>query len=363
MSFCRRITGGPAVVGGHTRFMSVHRSWTHSFTDDLIDLMRKSLRLSSMVTAAFLALCSTSGSNAEPGAAIEHAAAPVEAAQGPNMTVVPDRDTNVSAAQTENDAAKNLSAVSIAPNTSCDTLNSAAATHGLPLEFFARLIRQESNFDPKSVSRAGAQGIAQFMPGTARWRGLSDPFEPTEALYESARWLGELRNQFGNLGLAAAAYNAGPRRVKDWIAGRGQLPRETRAYVRIITGRAAEEWVGVPEEIQHDRPTGPCTQATNNPPKVESHISVEENANWGPWGLQLISDSSEIKALAEYKQLQKRYPSVLGDRAPLVLKRQLGGRGPSTWYFVRVAESSQQRANQLCSRLASVGGSCLVSRN
>jgi hypothetical protein len=77
----------------------------------------------------------------------------------------------------------------------------------------------------------------------------------------------------------------------------------------------------------------------------------------------LISDSSEQKALAEYKQLQKRYQSVLGDRAPLVLKRQLGGRGPSTWYFVRVAESSQQRANQLCSRLASVGGSCLVSRN
>jgi hypothetical protein len=95
----------------------------------------------------------------------------------------------------------------------------------------------------------------------------------------------------GNLGLAAAAYNAGPRRVRDWIAGRGQLPRETRAYVRIITGRAA--------------------------PKVESRISAEENANWGPWGLQLISDSSEQKALAEYKQLQKRYQSVLGDRAPL----------------------------------------------
>jgi Transglycosylase SLT domain len=131
-----------------------------------------------------------------------------------------------------------------------------------------------------SSSRAGAQGIAQFMPGTARWRGLSDPFEPTEALYESARWLGELRNQFGNWGLAAAAYNAGPRRVRDWIAGRGQLPRETRAYVRVITGRAAEEWAGVREEIQHDRQAGPCTEATKSPPKVESHISVEENANW-----------------------------------------------------------------------------------
>jgi hypothetical protein len=325
--------------------------------------MRKCLGLNSAVTAAFLILCSASGSNAEPDASIEHAAAPVEAAQDQNMTVVPDRDANVSTAQTVNDAAKIMPSVSIAPaNTSCDTLNSAAATHGLPLEFFTRLIRHESNFNPNSVSRAGAQGIAQFMPGTARWRGLSDPFEPTEALYESARWLGELRDQFGNLGLAAAAYNAGPRRIREWIAGRGQLPRETRAYVRIITGRAAESWVGVPEEIPHDR-QGPCTEATKSPPKVESHISVEENANWAPWGIQLISDSSEQNALAEYKQLQKRYQSVLGDRAPLVLKRQLGGRGPSTWYFVRVAESSQQRANQLCSRLASVGGSCLVSRN
>ncbi len=326
--------------------------------------MRKSLGLNSAVTAAFLILCSASGSNAEPDASIEHAAAPVEAAQDPNMTVVPDRDANVSTAQTVNDAAKIMPSVSISPaNTSCDILNSAASTHGIPPEFFARLIRQESNFDPNSVSRAGAQGIAQFMPGTARWRGLSDPFEPTEALYESARWLGELRDQFGNLGLAAAAYNAGPRRIRDCIAGRGQLPRETRAYVRIITGRAAESWVGVPGELPHDRPQGPCIQATKSPPKVESNISVEENANWAPWGIQLISDSSEQKALAEYKQLQKRYQSVLGDRAPLVLKRQLGGRGPSTWYFVRVAESSQQRANQLCSRLASVGGSCLVSRN
>jgi hypothetical protein len=118
-------------------FMSAHRSWTHSFTDDLIDLMRKSLRLSSMVTAAFLALCSASGSNAEPDAAIEHAAAPVEAAQGPNMTVA-DRDANVSTAQTENDAAKNLSAVSIAPNTSCDTLNNASTANPFASKMLGR---------------------------------------------------------------------------------------------------------------------------------------------------------------------------------------------------------------------------------
>ena len=124
----------------------------------------------------------------------------------------------------------------------CEALANVAAAHNVPLEFFVRLIRQESNFDPYSVSHKGAQGIAQFMPGTARWRGLTDPFEPQQALHESARWLGELRAQFGNLGLAAAAYNAGPRRVLEWLGGLGNLPGETRAYVRIITGRSAEEW-------------------------------------------------------------------------------------------------------------------------
>jgi hypothetical protein len=69
--------------------MSARRLWTHSFTDDLIDLMRKSLGSNSAVTAAFLILCSASASNAEPDTATDHAPAPVEAAQDPNMTVVP----------------------------------------------------------------------------------------------------------------------------------------------------------------------------------------------------------------------------------------------------------------------------------
>jgi hypothetical protein len=224
------------------------------------------------------------------------------------------------------------------------------------------LIRQESNFDPKAISRAGAQGIAQFMPGTARWRGLADPFEPAEALRESARWLRELRDQFGNLGLAAAAYNAGPQRVRDWLAGRGQLPNETRAYVRIITGRPAEEWIGAKETLP-DGPTGTCMRAAKLADPTAEHSSPDPNASIAPWGLQLIGDSSESKALSAYAELQKRYRSVLIDRAPTVLKRPLGGHGPSIWYLVRVAESTHERAIQLCAKLKSAGGSCLVTRN
>jgi hypothetical protein len=245
----------------------------------------------------------------------------------------------------------------------CLGLAKAAAAHDLPLDFFVRLIRQESNFDPNSVSHAGAQGIAQFMPGTARWRGLADPFEPLQSLYESARWLRELREQFGNLGLAAAAYNAGPGRVQDWLAGRGGLPGETRAYVRIITGREAEEWARGSVEDRVDRQQWlTCTELARTA-SLAPLRKAETKTEWGPWGLQLTGNWSEAKALSDYKQLQKRFSSVLGDRAPMVIKSRMLGHGSAPWYLVRVAESTRDRAKQLCSRLESAGGSCLVYRN
>ena len=255
----------------------------------------------------------------------------------------------------------------------CQALENAAAAYDLPLNFFVRLIRQESNFDPYSVSHKGAQGIAQFMPGTARWRGLDDPFEPLQALKESARWLRELREQFGNLGLAAAAYNAGPRRVQDWLAGRGPLPGETRAYVSIITGRVAEEWARGPAEDQGDWQKGvPCSELAKRPPQAPRDAGVvqirnapgdEVKTEQGPWGLQLTGNWSQAKALSDYRMLQKKFASVLGDRAPMIIRSRMLGHGSAPWYLIRVAESTRDRAKQLCSRLESAGGSCLVYRN
>src|SRR6202795_3487661 len=129
----------------------------------------------------------------------------------------------------------------------CLMIESAARANDLPLEFFARVIWQESRFQSDAVgpvTRNGqrAQGIAQFMPGTASERRLLDPFDPVQALPKSAEFLKELRGQFGNLGLAAAAYNAGPRRVQEWLSGSGAMPQETRHYVFAITGTTVDEW-------------------------------------------------------------------------------------------------------------------------
>lgn len=147
----------------------------------------------------------------------------------------------------------------------CDTLHAAAEAHNLPTPFFIRLIWQESRFDRNAVSPVGAQGVAQFMPRVAAAMGLENPFDPIEALPMSAQLLRTLHNQFGNLGLAAAAYNAGPKRVIDWLTKRGQLPKETRDYVLHITGRPADEWRGTKTVVQIDTTVprrAPCRSAT-----------------------------------------------------------------------------------------------------
>jgi hypothetical protein len=144
----------------------------------------------------------------------------------------------------------------------CDSIASAAQSNDLPIGFLIRLIWQESGFDSSIVSRAGAQGVAQFMPQTAAEWGLEDPFDPLQALPTSARMLRSLHQQFGNLGLAAAAYNAGSGRIQNWLSKRGKLPDETRSYVMNITGHAAEKWVtAAPRTTNYRIPArAPCQE-------------------------------------------------------------------------------------------------------
>jgi hypothetical protein len=175
----------------------------------------------------------------------------------------------------------------------CSTAVSAAAANRLPVRFFANLIQQESGFKPHVVSSAGAQGIAQFMPEVAAEQGLRNPFDPVQALHASAKFVANLVERFGNLGLAAAAYNAGSKRVSDWLARRGRLPAETRNYVRSITGRPAEKWVRVAAKVQQVRlsPHAPCpalrvavasTPVRMRPPVVRGRLRLAAAATARP---------------------------------------------------------------------------------
>jgi soluble lytic murein transglycosylase-like protein len=116
-----------------------------------------------------------------------------------------------------------------------DPIAKAALRWNVPMDLLAAQLYAESNFNPFARSPAGAQGIAQFMPGTARAYGLRDPFDADRAIDAQARLMSDLLKRFGGRpALALAAYNAGPGAVDR----HGGVPpfAETRGYVAKILG-------------------------------------------------------------------------------------------------------------------------------
>jgi hypothetical protein len=253
----------------------------------------------------------------------------------------------------------------------CLLLESAARSHDLPTEFFARVIWQESRFRADAVgpiTRSGkrALGIAQFMPGTAAERNLLNPLDPIQALPKSAEFLRELRRDFGNLGLAAAAYNAGPRRIREWMAGTGPMPAETRAYVQSITGLSVEQWAKAPHDADRKQEQGPaCGELMALLKRAPNTFvaALEQRIITGamlPWGVILGADMNRGHMMYRYAVLQQRHSAVLADRDPILIER---GRGPLPRYQVRVGAETRVEANELCNRIHKGGGDCVVLRN
>ena len=253
----------------------------------------------------------------------------------------------------------------------CLLVESAALANELPIEFFVRLIWRESRFragaiGPSTRSGKHALGIAQFMPGTATERHLLDPLNPIEALPKAAEFLKDLRRQFGNLGLAAAAYNAGPGRVRDWLAGATSLPAQTRAYVKAVTGSSIEEWAkGRDVAPSADSGGANCEtlMASLKQPPTNFLAALQQHVVTGtiqPWGAILGADKSRPEILARYAALQQRFASVLAGRDPILLER---GRGSLPRYQVRVGADSRATANDVCKRIHLAGGDCVVLRN
>jgi hypothetical protein len=140
-------------------------------------------------------------------------------------------------------APSGVGATSAAARTATGSVSSAGVPYGRLFEaagqrygvdptLLAAVAKQESGYNPRAVSGAGAQGLMQLMPGTAKGLGVTDPFDPNQAVDGAARMMRDLLNRFGSDRLALAAYNAGPGAVLKY----GGVPPypETQAYVRNV---------------------------------------------------------------------------------------------------------------------------------
>ena len=248
-------------------------------------------------------------------------------------------------------------------------LESAAKASNLPTAFLARVIWRESRFNANAVgptTRSGkrAQGIAQFMPGTASERGVTDPFDPVQALPEAAAFLSELRGEFGNLGLAAAAYNAGPARVRGWLSGTRTMPSETRAYVWAITGRSVDEWARA-GAVEVRTPATDCEQLVASlqlPPGAFFYELKQqvESALAKPWGLVLAAGISRDRVLDQYARAIAKVRELTGGPEPILTAGR--ERGLNKVYKAWIGADTRPAADALCARIRAAGGACFVLR-
>ncbi|MER9233502.1 lytic transglycosylase domain-containing protein [Mesorhizobium sp. M0622] len=246
----------------------------------------------------------------------------------------------------------------------CNLIEAHADQNGLPKDFFARLIWKESRFDPNAVSPVGAEGIAQFMPGTAKIRGLTNSFDIEQAIPASAKYLAELKTGFGNLGLAAAAYNAGETRVSRWLNSGGFLPMETESYVLDVMGEPADRftdaaYAGVIRPLDKK---ASFAAACRKLPVIMSRTVPMSSINIKPWGVQVAGNFRRAAALNQWSTVKRRFPALLSGRNPVVsrVRTPIGRRGI---YAVRIGADTKVKADDICEKLQSVGGACIVVRN
>ena len=247
----------------------------------------------------------------------------------------------------------------------CRAVEEDAAANGLPVEFFARVIWQESRFNAQAVSPKGAQGIAQFMPRDGGLARLADPFDPIEALKHSASYLHDLREQIRQS-------RARCRRLQcrsgagECVARRAPRAAERDAQLRGDHHRLdRDEWASPspPQTAETTIPQGvPCTRLANLilAPKEQA----QRIAAYVPrWGMQLTANWSESKAWAVYRMIAKQYAALIGDREPIVIRSRGIGLGSAMRYNIRIADDNRGYLEKFCNKLIAAGGACVVLRN
>ncbi|MEP5729235.1 MAG: lytic transglycosylase domain-containing protein [Sulfitobacter sp.] len=250
----------------------------------------------------------------------------------------------------------------------CNAIATFSARHGLNTGFFARLIWQESRFDPNALSHANARGIAQFIPSTAKLRGLADPFNPADALEHSAQYLAEMAGRYGNEGMAAIGYNGGERRAEGFLQGKGLAP-ETVNYVPIITGLNAEVWRDSPPK-DHDMrlsKTEPfltaCYAMAANRRITPLARPTPPPAAIKPWGIQVAFAQSKKAARTEVRRKTAVCRDIVnGEKTDLIYKphRVASKKG---YFFARFGRNSKDAAERLCTRMRNRGCTCRVVQN
>jgi hypothetical protein len=131
--------------------------------------------------------------------------------------------------------------------------NVTESKYNLPKNILVGIMKTESNFNSRAVSKAGAKGLMQFMPGAAKDFGI-DPFNASQSIEAAGKYLSQLQKQTGNMDDALRAYNFGIGNIKKWKAGKKELPQQTASYVGKVYKNANIKYTPTQQQYKGQTP-------------------------------------------------------------------------------------------------------------
>jgi hypothetical protein len=165
--------------------------------------------------------------------------------------------------------------------------------------------------------------------------------------------------------------------VREWLAGHGSLPAQTRNYVSAITGRSADEWAAAMRRRDNRQESAPPNRTSCGELiallKAQPVLFAEQFAGkteWRandsaalPWGVQVSAGFARDSVLAAYASIEQSYRAILRRRNPIIVESRFRNRGTQPFYQVRVGADTRASADELCHALRMAGAVCMVLRN
>ena len=246
----------------------------------------------------------------------------------------------------------------------CTLIAEQAQATGVPDALIARLFFSETAFDPAYTSPTGAAGIAKFNATVAESIGLSDRSDIETAIPAAVKRIADLKDRFGNLGLALAAYQAGEKPVRRWLDGNGYLPVSTMIFVRTMTGETSEFFrdPNAKLEIRPLETRFGFDDACGRLPLIASGDASLEAPSEMPWAVVVGSGNDIDAAMTFWSEVKERTGFRIGGGKVYVLP-VAAGMGRPSHYSVRIGADTRGSAQATCSKLRGLGGACMITKN
>lgn len=186
----------------------------------------------------------------------------------------------------------------------------AAKKYGVPVNLLKAIGKQESNFNPKALSRCGAQGIMQLMPSTAKGLGVTDAFDAEQNIMAGAKYIAAKIDKYdGDVKLALAAYNAGSGNVAKY----GGIPpfKETQNYVKKVMGYYNDSDVTISDKYNYSAKSSGSNEAVNSQPlhvasvTIPTTIATNNSYLFGSDVSNIVDSAQDLNTIFSYDDYMK----------------------------------------------------------